>query len=364
MIIIALPINTGYSFVIQAKALATGFNQVGIEHHLLYVADPQELFDACKHHKAKAVLAIGNWPNYPLIIEPALNAGCDVFPWLVSDEYSIDQYVAEYNKLGILLTPSEHCKKNFVRSGIKADIIHVVPEAVDPEEWYPVGDKELESFLNFISIPNPPNALRKTFDVSLLHKKGVPIIYTTGGDATKKGAQDVMRALALLDPKLEWIYMIKTWARPNIFEKSIEELNLAEELGIFHRIRYIVGEYSQLFMRDIMNTCDIYAAPSRLEGFGLPHVEAQMCGKAVVSLEHTAPEETIIHGETGFLCKNAGGPKDPHADINDLAHYLEKLITNPKLRTSMGKAAIEHARSKYSPTVVASAMVDLMQRPG
>ncbi len=51
----------------------------------------------------------------------------------------------------------------------------------------------------------------------------------------------------------------------------------------------------------LMNTCDIYAAPSRLEGFGMPQVEAGACGKAVLGINAMAMKETLVHGETAFL---------------------------------------------------------------
>ena len=51
----------------------------------------------------------------------------------------------------------------------------------------------------------------------------------------------------------------------------------------------------------MLNACDIYAAPSRIEGFGMIQVEAMACGKPVVSINVGGPAETIIHNKTGFL---------------------------------------------------------------
>ena len=38
----------------------------------------------------------------------------------------------------------------------------------------------------------------------------------------------------------------------------------------------------------LIAACDIYAAPSRLEGFGMPQVEAGACGKPVIGIKAMA----------------------------------------------------------------------------
>ena len=61
------------------------------------------------------------------------------------------------------------------------------------------------------------------------------------------------------------------------------------------------GKYSPEFMASLLNACDIYAAPSRLEGFGMIQVEAMACGKPVISINVGGPKDTIVHEKTGFL---------------------------------------------------------------
>jgi len=47
--------------------------------------------------------------------------------------------------------------------------------------------------------------------------------------------------------------------------------------------------------------CDVYAAPSRLEGSGMLQVEAGACGKPVLGIKAMAMLETLVHNETAFL---------------------------------------------------------------
>jgi glycosyltransferase involved in cell wall biosynthesis len=225
-------------------------------------------------------------------------------------------------------------------------------------------DQELLPFLGFMSIsisnPNPINQ----WDMVRIHQQQIPVIYTTGGDATKKGAQEVIQALAKLDQSLPWIYMIKSWPGSVVFKRSIEELELAQKLGIIDRIRYISAEYSIEYMRALMNICDIYAAPSRIEGFGLPHVEAQMCRKPVISLATTATAETVVDQQTGFHAKRDFSEKAfVKADIDDLSRHLHTLITDHTLRQKMGQNAFTYANATFSPKVIAQKFLDLINQP-
>jgi len=118
----------------------------------------------------------------------------------------------------------------------------------------------------------------------------------------------------------------------------------------------------------LLNATDIYAAPSRIEGFGMIQVEAMACGKPVISINKMGPAETIIHNKTGFLADVAeeivlneewalsdmGFKKKKimkfdkpktfayRASVDDLREYTLKLLTDDLLRDKMGKQAREH----------------------
>jgi glycosyltransferase involved in cell wall biosynthesis len=115
-------------------------------------------------------------------------------------------------------------------------------------------------------------------------------------------------------------------------------------------------------MRALTNICDIYAAPSRFESFGLPLVEAQMCAKPVITMAATSTEETVVDQKTGFLCKiGQTGPDYVKADIDDLSKHLHTLLTDHQLRQQMGQNALNHARQHYSPSVIAQSFVEQIE---
>lgn len=362
-ILLTVPAYLAYSYVNQAEALAKGFAQLNLETQLLKANNCQELKSKLKQYHPDYVIGVGNWTEFDLFVKTPQSLGYPCLPWVVSDEHFIDQFIDEYNQFALLATPSQHCLKNFVRSGIKPEIIHVIPEAVDPDLWFPMSEENLRPFLEYMTIPIVNTNPLSQWNIIKIHQQHTPVVYTTGGDATKKGAQEVIQALAKLDKSLAWTYIIKSWPGSVVFRRSIEELDLAQKLGILDRIRYISAEYSQIYMRALMNICDIYASPSRIEGFGLPHVEAQMCGKPVISLATTATEETVVNGKTGFhSLRDFSETNFAKADINDLAKHLHTLITNPKLRLQMGQNALKHARDNYSPKIIAQKFLDLIKQ--
>ena len=132
----------------------------------------------------------------------------------------------------------------------------------------------------------------------------------------------------------------------------------------------------------------IYAAPSRIEGFGMIQLEAQACGKPVISIDVGGPRDTIIHGETGFLAEVASeirlesewvtkkmGFERRHrmkfpepktfayrANVDQLAEYLLKLATDAKLRNKMGKAAAQHAYDTFNYRITAKHIADLIKK--
>lgn len=355
MNIVLLIDRDGYSFVNQTNALALGLSKLGIKNKVIRLVGDfpvKEIID----FKTTLIVGIGSWHSYPDFVEVPESLGIKYLPWIVSDD-KIDKYVDEYNKLKYFLTTSKHCKKVFIEGGIAAEKIGVLTEAVDNGFWKEIGDRKLNEFIKLISVKSNGLTLPLTYDLEKIKKEKIPILFTTGGDATSKGAQEVISALAMLPAETKWIYIIKTWPSSGSFERSIEELKLAERLGVLDRIRYISGEFSFEFIRNLMNLCDIYVAPSRGEGFGLPLVEAQLCGKPVVTMMATSTQEIVENEKTGLVSKAININGQPRADIEDLSKLLNKILSDESLRKRLGKKAKIEASKRFSPKNIASALM-------
>jgi glycosyltransferase involved in cell wall biosynthesis len=174
-----------------------------------------------------------------------------------------------------------------------------------------------------------------------------------------------MQALALIDGDAPaWRYVCKVWPQPRTVQQNLIDLELAGRLGIGGKVVYSTNVVSHNFMPYLLAACDIYAAPSRLEGFGMLHVEANACGKPVIAIDAMAFLDTMVDGETAFLAKVAEerkiseavfgeghGIDNSHrivfasprtaefrASVPDIAECLLRLMQDGGLRRRMGEA--------------------------
>jgi glycosyltransferase involved in cell wall biosynthesis len=72
------------------------------------------------------------------------------------------------------------------------------------------------------------------------------------------------------------------------------------------------------------------------EPFGLAPVEAMACGTPVIAIRGGGPAETIIHGETGYLCDSASP--------ENLSVAIEHMITRTSEMASTRDACVTRAR--------------------
>jgi glycosyltransferase involved in cell wall biosynthesis len=211
------------------------------------------------------------------------------------------------------------------------------------------------------------------------------MILTVGGDAASKGAQEVMQALAMIGKDVPpWKYVCKVWPQPRTEQQTLLDLQLATQLGIEKNVIYTTNVVSRNFMPYLIAACDIYAAPSRLEGFGMPQVEAGACGKPVIGIKAMAMLDTLVHGETAFLANVAqeirineaivgreSGFEEGHrvvfesaraagyrASIYDIADHLRQLMMDADLRRRMGEAGRKRVVANYDYRVVAKQLTD------
>ena len=214
------------------------------------------------------------------------------------------------------------------------------------------------------------------------------LILTVGGDAASKGGREIMRALASLADQIpDYRYVCKVWAQPRTDKQTGLDRELAHALGIQDKVLFVGDRVSRQFMPFLLSACDVYAAPSRLEGFGMGQVEAGACGRPVIGIRAMAMLETLVHGQTALLAGVATenvatgtvvGPEagfepghriefpsprtvDYRASVPDLADHLRTLLKDPELRRSMGEAGRRRAL-EYDYRRVAERFVAIVQR--
>lgn len=330
-----------------------------------------------RYFKPDAAVGIGYWGHTPDLILHTQKCGVIPVPWFVADGW-VANYHEVLNSLPLALVTSDWVKKTYTRDGVDTKNFETVPIGFDLELFRPIPKKDPRIV-----------ALRKQLGI----KNGDLMILTAGGDVTSKGAQEILKALRIVDQEFSanggnWKYILKVWGGGSADDHYDAEQKLIEELGdSADKVRYIDGPLSHEFMPILLNAADIYAAPSRLEGFGMVQVEAQACGIPVISINEMGPKETIVHEKTGFLAKVAstvelaeelahtgmGFEKDHkvqfekpkifayRADVDELARYLALLLKDPDLRERMGRAGREHTLKNFAYRDIAKKIADLMK---
>jgi len=357
----------------QGDLLYKGLVEIGADVHGVHFESAQEKEWYYRWFEPDVVIGVGYWGHTPHLVLHPRRYGVLAVPWLVADGY-IANYQEVLNSLPLILVTSHWVKEVYIRDGLHGRNIDVLPVGCDTDSFIP-RDK---------SHPKV-STVREALGVA----PDQVMILTVGGDAASKGAQEVMQAMATIDKEApDWKYVCKVWPQPRTYRQNLADLQLATDLGIEKSVVYTTSVVSRNFMPYLMASCDIYAAPSRLEGFGMPQVEAGACGKPVLGIKAMGMLDTLVHGETGFLAGVAqevrigevilgaeSGYEDGHrivfetprtvdyrASVHDIAHYMLELMRDADLRKRMGDAARKRALEMFDYRVVARKLLQILSQ--
>jgi glycosyltransferase involved in cell wall biosynthesis len=166
------------------------------------------------------------------------------------------------------------------------------------------------------------------------------ILISVGRAVAKKGYEVLIDALARLPSSRRW-RLVHIGGGPLM--KTLRRR--AARAGIAGRIEWL-GACAQDTVIERLRAGDLFVLASRVaadgDRDGLPNVlmEAQSQGLACLATRLSAIPELIEDGATGVLVP----PDDPAA----LAAALERLITRPELRDTLGRAAARRVRERFS----------------
>jgi starch synthase len=357
---------------IQGDLLYRGLLAIGTDVHAVHFESALEKEWYYRWFAPDVVVGIGYWGYTPHIVMHPQQHGMVAIPWLVADGY-IANYHDVLNALPLILVTSNWVKEMYVRDGIHADRIEVLPVGCDTDSFIPHDRKDPKV-----------SAVREAMGVS----PDQLMILTIGGDAASKGGQEVMQALAMVGAELPtWKYVCKVWPQRRTELQNLADLELAVRLDLKDKIFFSTSIISRDYVPYLLAACDIYAAPSRLEGFGMLQVEAGACEKPVIGINAMGMLDTLVHNKTALLANVAeritvdevtlgveSGFKeltkvmfdiprtvDYRANAEDIARHLLELAAHPALRLQLGKAARERVISHFDYRVVAKRFLQLLQ---
>jgi len=353
----------------QGHLLERGLQAHGVDVHSCHFESDAEKEWYYRWFSPDVVVGVGYWGHVPHLVLHPQRFGQLAVPWLVADGFVAD-YHAVLNALPLILVTSDWVKHVYARDGVATDNMETLPVGCDTDAFIPRSRRD-----------PAVEAVRASFNVA----PDEVLLLTVGGDAASKGAQEVMQALALMANRApKWRYVCKVWSQPRTDQQNLLDMQLAKRLGIERFITYASGSCSRNYMPYLLAACDIYAAPARLEGFGMPQVEAGACGRPVVGIKAMAMLETLVHGQTAFLARVAQEVRlketvladqgtgrrvvfrrpriaDYRASVHDLAKYLLALMGDEPLRRRLGEAGRARVVERYDYRMVAAQFIRLMQ---
>lgn len=207
-------------------------------------------------------------------------------------------------------------------AGIKKDKIKIIPLGI------PIPDEK-----NLVS-----------------EKKERPVVLFVGRLEKRKGPQVLIKAIPLVCrevPEVDFIFIgrdtfvsDKNVSISGDSKHSFKEILLKDiPEGYRKNVRFL-GYLDDKELRRYFNLCDVFAAPSLYESFGLVYIEAMSYGKPVIGCGVGGVIEVIKDGITGFLI--------PPEDYQSLAGSIIALLKDNIKRQKIGMNARNHVKDYFN----------------
>lgn len=237
-----------------------------------------------------------------------------------------------------LLLPSRFCAETFRKAlpGVSQDVL---PLPVDPRLYSPEGPQA--------AIGDRPDFL----------------FFSTFATCERKGWRLLMQAMAEEFVGESVGLMVLPSRAPEVFEFA----DWCRNAGLWVQV---VGEWvSEEDLAGLYRACDAFALPSA-EGFGLPFVEAAMCGKPSVALSLGGAAD-IVSEATGYPVEAYLAPcvghlpplydsrqNFPTATIEAVRSALRACVED---RGGKGEAAREFALAHFTPAAIAPGLREAIE---
>ena len=170
-------------------------------------------------------------------------------------------------------------------------------------------------------------------------KRG-PTVLAVGGVKPRKGALQLIEAMALVRQKLPEAQCVILGSKGAYAERVMRR---AQVLGLGDSVR-MPGFVEDGLMRAWMSAADVVTLPAMndgmiFEGFGLTLLEASASGTAVVGTDNCGVADAIVHGETGLVVSQANVTEE-------LPRALLDLLLDPARASRMGANGRDYAKTQ------------------
>jgi len=186
-----------------------------------------------------------------------------------------------------------------------------------------------------------PDVYVPATEKTALAKYGVtgPYVLFVGRISEQKGIFDLIEAAKELPDGVQLVVCAAAPDTPELFERLTNATAGRDD------VLWIDEMVSKPDVIQLYTHATVFACPSVYEPFGIINLEAMACGTAVVASATGGILEVVEDGTTGILV--------PPSNPAELAAALNRVIGDPALAESMGKAGRRRVEDTFSWAAVA-----------
>ena len=252
----------------------------------------------------------------------------------------LPRLISQVNRADAVLTVSRYGADRLSKLGVRRDLLHAIPNGVDPEKFSPRTEGESTR--------------------ARLGLDDRPILLSLGRLVPLKGFDQVLRALpAILAEVPNAVYLVVgdgPQAGPLL--RLAKELKVGDDVRFHPAVPYeALGHPPHAYY----NACCLLLGPSRTdpetgnaEAFGIVFLEAAACGKPVVAGRYGGAVEAVMDGETGLLVDS----EDPRA----IAQAAVRLLKDEDLARRMGEAGRRRVETSLNWRTTAERTLKVMKK--
>jgi phosphatidylinositol alpha-1,6-mannosyltransferase len=163
-----------------------------------------------------------------------------------------------------------------------------------------------------------------------------------------KGVDHLIMALPALLAELPELHLVAIGEGTDL--PRLERL--ARQSGVSKHVHFL-RQMQPEELSAAYDACELFALPSRGEGFGLVFLEAMSHRKPVIGGAHGGTPEIIEEGVSGYLVQ--------HGDVAQLTERLLHLLSDESCRRWMGVQAFERVRSDFTYARFSAELTELLE---
>lgn len=197
----------------------------------------------------------------------------------------------------------------------------------------------------------PPGITRAVATGAQRQRKddGAVRILSVGSLVPRKGQDVLVQALACVR-SLPWQLTLLGPARDRRFARRLH--GLSRSLGLSARIHF-AGSLPPVRLEEAYREADIFALPSRMEGYGIALAEAMAHGVPIVTTPAGAIPEVVPATAAAFV---------PPGEVKPLARALAALIRDPDRRHWLRRRALKAPAARRTWATAEAAFVAALVR--